>query len=61
MLAGILAEEGIPSYIRRAPGVDVPDMLAGGTREILVPDSRALEAHALIDPLEPLGEVNQDG
>lgn len=54
MLAGILAEEEIPCYIRRARGVDVPDMLAGGPRELLVPEGRALEAHAILDPLEPL-------
>ena len=53
MLANMLAELEIPVLVRRAT-VDVPDMLAGGPRELLVPADRALEAHALIDPVEPL-------
>ena len=32
--------------------MDVPDMLAGGPRELLVPADRALEARALLDPME---------
>ena len=40
-IAGLLLEEGIPSMIRRAPGCDVPDFLAAGAREILVPESGA--------------------
>jgi hypothetical protein len=37
MVQGILLEEGIPSMTRRAAGFDVPDMLAAGRRDILVP------------------------
>jgi hypothetical protein len=40
-IAGMLLEEGIPSLVRRASGFDVPDFLAGGPREILVPQSGA--------------------
>ena len=40
-IAGMLLEEGIPSLVRRAAGFDVPDFLAGGPREILVPQSGA--------------------
>jgi hypothetical protein len=40
-IAGMLLEEGIPSLVRRAAGFDVPDFLAGGPREILVPESGA--------------------
>jgi hypothetical protein len=43
LLQGLLLEEGIPSMTRRARGFDVPDFLAGGPREILVPES-GLEA-----------------
>ena len=32
--------------------MDVPDMLAGGPRELLVPADRELEARALLDPIE---------
>ena len=52
LIIGLLREAGIPAFARRSGGVDVPDMLAGGTREVLVPAGRALEAHALLDPME---------
>jgi hypothetical protein len=38
-IAGMLLEEGVPSLVRRAAGFDVPDFLAAGPREILVPAS----------------------
>jgi hypothetical protein len=53
MLANLLAELDIPVLVRRTT-MDVPDMLAGGPRELLVPSDRALEARALIDPMEPI-------
>ena len=37
LIQGILLEEGIPSFERRTRGFDVPDFLAGGPRDILVP------------------------
>ena len=52
MIQGMLAEAGIPAYVRRMAGFDVPDYLAGGPRDIMVPGARAIEAHALIDPLD---------
>jgi hypothetical protein len=39
LVQGILLEEGIPSMTRRSAGFDVPDMLAAGRRDILVPTS----------------------
>jgi len=39
LIQGLLLEEGIPSMTRRAPGFDVPDFLAAGPRDILVPES----------------------
>ncbi len=39
LIQGLLLEEGIPSMARRAPGFDVPDFLAAGPRDILVPAS----------------------
>ena len=39
MLEGLLLEEGIPSLVRRSGGFDVPDFLAAGPRDILVPES----------------------
>ena len=37
LIQGILLEEGIPSFERRSRGFDVPDFLAAGPRDILVP------------------------
>ncbi len=38
-IQGLLLEEGIPSMLRRARGFDVPDFLASGPRDVLVPAS----------------------
>ena len=40
-IAGLLLEEGIPSMLRRSGGFDVPDFMAAGPRDILVPESGA--------------------
>ena len=37
LIQGILLEQGIPSIERRSRGFDVPDFLAAGPRDILVP------------------------
>ena len=50
MLASRLGELDIPVLVRRTT-MDVPDMLAGGPRELLVPADREIEARALLDPL----------
>jgi hypothetical protein len=49
MIQGILLEEGIPSYERRSRGFDVPDFLAAGPRDILVPSAAAEAAHDLLE------------
>ena len=41
MIEGMLLEEGIPALVRRSRGFDVPDFLASGPRDILVPASGA--------------------
>ena len=43
LIQNILLEEGIPSVLRRTAGFDVPDFLAAGPRDVLVPES-GLEA-----------------
>jgi hypothetical protein len=48
MLEHMLLEEGIPSLIRRSGGFDVPDFLAAGPRDILVPASGAELARDLL-------------
>ncbi len=50
LLASVLAEIEVPVIIRRTT-MDVPEMLAAGPRELLVPADRELEARALLDPL----------
>src|SRR3954447_15092681 len=48
LLQNILLEEGIPSIARRTRGFDVPDFLAAGPRDILVPESGAELARELL-------------
>ncbi len=38
-IQGMLLEEGVPSTLRRMRGFDVPDMLAAGPRDVMVPIS----------------------
>jgi hypothetical protein len=38
-IQNLLLEEGVPSMVRRARGFDVPEMLAAGQRDVLVPQS----------------------
>jgi uncharacterized protein YbaR (Trm112 family) len=38
-IQGMLLEEGVPSMLRRSAGFDVPDFLAAGPRDVLVPQS----------------------
>ncbi len=44
----LLLEEGIPSMVRRSAGFDVPDMLAAGPRDVLVPSSGELAAREVL-------------
>ena len=43
-IQGLLLEEGVPSTLRRSRGFDVPEMLAAGPRDVLVPTSGASAA-----------------
>jgi hypothetical protein len=38
-IQGMLLEEGIPSMLKRSAGFDVPDFLAAGPRDVLVPQT----------------------
>jgi pimeloyl-ACP methyl ester carboxylesterase len=38
-IQSLLLEEGVPSLLRRTAGFDVPDMLAAGPRDVMVPAS----------------------
>jgi hypothetical protein len=55
LVQGILLEEGIPSMLRRSRGFDVPDMLAAGPRDVLVPVSAATAAREVLLQAELLG------
>jgi hypothetical protein len=44
LIQNILLEEGVPSIVRRSAGADVPDFLAAGPRDVMVPESGALVA-----------------
>src|ERR687888_464190 len=55
LIQGILLEEGIPSFQRRSRGFDVPDFLAAGPRDILVPEA-GLEAARELLLQAPVGQ-----
>ncbi len=53
LIETLLLEEGIPSMQRRSGGFDVPDFLAAGPRDILVPESGAQAAREALAPDGP--------
>jgi hypothetical protein len=58
LVQNILLEEGIPSMARRTRGFDVPDFLAAGPRDVLVPESGAEAARDVLreaDVAETIG------
>jgi hypothetical protein len=48
LIQGLLLEEGIPSMLRRSAGFDVPDFLAAGPRDVVVPQAGAELARDLL-------------
>jgi len=48
LIQGMLLEEGVPSLLRRSAGFDVPDFLAAGPRDVLVPQSGSQAAHDVL-------------
>jgi hypothetical protein len=56
-IQGLLLEEGIPSLQRRARGFDVPDFLAAGPRDVLVPASGAPAARDVLMQSELLPDA----
>ena len=64
LLQGMLLEEGVPSLMRRSGGFDVPDFLASGPRDILVPSSGAEAARQILqlpEPAEGIGMAPGEG
>jgi hypothetical protein len=48
LIQGLLLEEGVPSVLRRSAGFDVPDFLAAGPRDVLVPEAGAPAAREVL-------------
>jgi hypothetical protein len=48
LIQGLLLEWGVPSVLRRSAGFDVPDFLAAGPRDVLVPESGAETAREVL-------------
>jgi predicted esterase len=49
LIEGLLRQRGIPSITQRNGGFDVPDFLAAGPRDVLVPEQHAQRARELLD------------
>ena len=52
LIQGILSNADIPSLVQRSGGADVPDFLAAGWRDVLVPASMAEIARQALTPAE---------
>jgi hypothetical protein len=61
LIQGILLEEGIPSVQRRTRGFDVPDFLAAGPRDILVPEAGVGAARELLAEVGAPGHGEDEG
>jgi hypothetical protein len=63
-IQGLLLEEGVPSLLRRTAGFDVPDFLAAGPRDVLVPQTGVSTAREvlleadIISPERPASAVD---
>ena len=53
----LLLEEGVPSTVRRSAGFDVPDFLAAGPRDVLVPESGLAIAREILRQSEIIDEA----
>ena len=53
LLQGMLLDSGIPSLVRRSGGFDVPDFLAAGPRDVLVPRGGEAAARELLGTRAP--------
>ena len=66
LIQNLLLEEGVPSTLRRTRGFDVPEMLAAGPRDVLVPQSGVLAAREVLLQAdmadgEPTGQPTSPG
>jgi hypothetical protein len=56
-IQGLLLEEGVPSMLRRSAGFDVPDFLAAGPRDVMVPMSGLDTAREILLQAELISET----
>jgi len=56
-IQGLLLEEGVPSLLRRSAGFDVPDYLAAGPRDVLVPEAGVEAAREVLLEAELIDEA----
>ena len=59
LLQGLLLEAGIPSLVRRSGGFDVPDFLAAGPRDVLVPLGGEAAARELLGSRPPRARMRR--
>src|SRR5207248_10883626 len=55
-IQSLLLEEGVPSLLKLSAGFDVPDFLAAGPRDVLVPQSGAQTAREVLLQAELISE-----
>jgi hypothetical protein len=60
-IQGLLLEEGVPSLLRRSAGFDVPDFLAAGPRDVMVPLAGAATAREVLLEAELIGGAEPGG
>jgi hypothetical protein len=58
-IQGLLLEEGVPSLLKRSAGFDVPDFLAAGPRDILVPQAGVDTAREVLLEAELISPARQ--
>lgn len=60
LIQGMLIEEGVPSVLRRTRGFDVPDFLAAGPRDVLVPEAGVETAREVLHEAD-MAPPDEDG
>jgi hypothetical protein len=61
LIQGLLLDQGVPSILRRTRGFDVPDFLAAGPRDVLVPSSGYEVARELLRDADLLTKEPEPG
>ena len=60
LIQNLLLEEGIPSMLKRSAAFDVPDFLAAGERDVLVPESGAQAARDFLQEADLLPSASAE-